>query len=140
MVPEKSHGISDSVIQGISDRTAPSGVRAIDPDLQPAVLDVAVQIKVGDAGLNEGEISAFIDLENFVHALQIDDHTAAQFRRRSAIRKILAGGNWEQRYLVAIGCPDDGLYLFHCGRGNRSRWNPFVRRPPNRRKRVPVRI
>jgi hypothetical protein len=79
------------VIEGVADGASPPGIGTVDPYLQPALLDVAVQIEVGDAGLDDGEVTLVIHLDDPVHPLQVDDDAARQIRRRASVAEILAG-------------------------------------------------
>ena len=50
----------------------PSPGRGIDPKLELALLDVAIQIEIAHAGLDERIGVALVDLEDAVHPLQIE--------------------------------------------------------------------
>src|SRR5690606_36885911 len=53
-------GVADAVIECIADETAPARIRAVDPDLQPAILDMAVEIVIRDSGLDDARASPLV--------------------------------------------------------------------------------
>ncbi len=46
-------GVATPAIEGIADDAAPAGVRAVDPDFELVLLDVAVQVEIADAGFHQ---------------------------------------------------------------------------------------
>src|SRR5271170_4541488 len=113
-----------AAIDGIADQAAPSGIGGINPYFQILVLNIFVQIEITDAGFNQRVVVLYVDLENSVHALQIEDHAASEQRRRSAISEILAGGNRPEGNFESVGDSYDLLHLLDgiwSNRGGRNR-------------------
>ena len=117
MIAERAERVADAVIERIADGTAPAGIWAVDPDLEAALFDVAVEIEVRDAGLDEREAAPVVDLENPVHALQVDDDAAREIRRRAAVTQVLAGRDRIKRNAMRVGDANDRLHLLD-GRRN----------------------
>ena len=95
-------GVADTVIEGVAHRASPARVWTVDPDLELAVLDVAIQIEVRHTRLDDGEVPLVVDLDDAVHALQVDDHRAREIAGRAAVSEVLAGGDREQRNAESI--------------------------------------
>jgi hypothetical protein len=68
--------VADAVIEGVTDDAAPPRVRRIDPELELALLNMAVEVEVRHAGLDDGAAAPFVDVEDPVHALEVDDDAA----------------------------------------------------------------
>ena len=47
------HRVAAAVIERVADHAAPAGIRAVDPDLELVLLDVAIEVEVAHAGLDE---------------------------------------------------------------------------------------
>ncbi len=139
MVAVEAQGVADAVVQRIADGAAPARVGGVDPDLQPAVLDVAVEVEIGDARLNQGEMALGVDLQHAVHPLQVDDDAAADIGAGAAIGVVLAGGDRVERDPVPVGCPDNGLDLLHRVRANGGRGDQLIGLVLGHRERVPIR-
>jgi hypothetical protein len=78
-----------AALERVADGAAPAGIGGIDPNLEPALLDVAIQIEVADAGLDDGVVRLVVDLDDAVHALQVDDDAARVGGRRAAVAQVL---------------------------------------------------
>ena len=63
-----------AAIEGIAHGAAPAGIGGIDPHFQLAILDVAIEIEIADARLDQRVGVLFVDFEDAVHALQVEDH------------------------------------------------------------------
>ncbi len=78
-------------VQRIAHQAAPARIGAVDPELELVLTDIAIEVKVGDPGLYQGEGVLLADLEDAVHPAKLEDHTARQNRGGSAVCQILAG-------------------------------------------------
>src|SRR5689334_1022338 len=90
MVAIASPSMTYTVIQRIPNHTAPTGIGAVDPYLQIALLDVGIEVEIGNARFDYCEMTPVIDLDHAVHALEVDDDAAGQVGSRAAITQILA--------------------------------------------------
>ena len=130
--------VADAVIERVADDAAPTGVGRIDPELELALLNVAVEIEVDDAGLDDRAAAPFVDGDDAVHALQIDDDAARQDRRRAAVAQVLARRDRVQRQLVLVRDAHDLLHLLDVDRRDGGRREPFRRLVAFRRVRVAI--
>jgi hypothetical protein len=133
-----AEGVADAVIERVADDATPSGVRRIDPQLQIALLDVAVEIEVADARLHDGAAAPLVDGDDSVHALEIDHDATRQNRRRAAIAQVLAGRDRIERQLVLVGNAHDLLHLLDADRRHGGRREPLRRLIALRRIRVAI--
>ncbi len=127
VIAVEAHRVADAVIERVADRRAPARVRRVDPHLEIAVLNVAVEVDVRHAGLDEREVALRVDLEHAIHALQVHGHAAAHVRRRPAVREVLAGRDRVERDLVLVGGADDRLHLLGRVRPDGRRRDQLVR-------------
>src|SRR5688572_28188547 len=111
MIAVRIHRVADAVVEGVTRDAAPAGVRAVDPELQAAFLDIAVEIEVADAGLHERVGVALVDLEDTVHALQIEHDAARQHGCRAAVAEIAARRYRVKRNTELGGDADDFKHL-----------------------------
>ena len=81
-----------AALERIAEWGAPAGIGRVDPDVELVLLDVAVEVEVADAGLDDGEVDLVVHLEHTVHALEStttlpeyagDDAAVAQVAGRS---------------------------------------------------------
>ena len=119
MIAVLARGPADAVVQRVADRTAPARIRAVDPDLEVAFLDVAVQIEIGNARLDQREMSFIVDRQHAIHALEIQHDAAAHDRGRAAVGQVAAGRYRIQRGLVLVRNVDDLLHFLDAGRRER---------------------
>ena len=103
-------------------------------------LDVAIEIDVGDAGLDEREVALVVADENAVHALQIDRDAAAHVRRRAAVGEVLARRDRVQRNLVLVRRADDRLHLLRRIGADGRRRDQLVRLVLDVREVVAIRV
>src|SRR5690606_19858243 len=82
---------SRAALEGVADEAAPAGIGAVDPEPQAALADVAVEIEVADAGLDERVREILVDLDDLVHALQVEHDAAGVDGRRAAVGEVAAG-------------------------------------------------
>ena len=126
------------MIERVADHAAPSRVRAVDQDFQIAVLDVAVQVEVGHARLDDGEVSLVVDLDHAVHALEVQHDAAGEIRRGASVAEIAAGRNRIDRDAIAIGRAHGRLDLLHVVRRDRGGNQNFLGLVLYRRVGIPV--
>ena len=107
VIPIHAVGVADTVVERVADDASPSRIGTVDPDLELAVLNVSIQIEVRHTRLDDGEVPLVIDLDDAVHALQIDDHRAREIAGRAAVSEVLAGRDRKQRNAIAVRDPDD---------------------------------
>src|SRR5688572_399887 len=138
MIAVRIHRVADAVVEGVTRDAAPAGVRAVDPELQAAFLDIAVEIEVADAGLHQRVGIALVDLEDAVHALQIEDDAARQHRCRAAITQVAARRDRIKRYAELIGNTNNFLHLLGRLRRYRRRGDLLLGLVPKRRVSVAV--
>ncbi len=121
-----------AVIERVADRTAPSRVRDVDPELQALFPQMAVKIEVAHARLDE-RISVFLaHLEDPVHPLQVEDDTAGIRRRGTAVGKVASGGDRVKRDGEAVRDREDLLNLLDAVRGHGRRDDSLIRLTPKR--------
>src|ERR1700722_3266278 len=132
MVAILRHQVAASTIERISNRTPPAGIGDIDPKLQTLFLDVAIEIEVADAGLDQRVGVLLIDLQDPIHAFQIEHDTAGIDWRCAAVAEVLSGGNRIDGDLEGVGDAYDFLYLFDVVRGHGGGSDQFIRFAPER--------
>ncbi len=127
-----------AVVECVTDRAAPTRVRHIEPELQSLVAHVAIDVEVADTGFDEGVGVLLADLENAVHPLEVQDHTAGIDRCRAAVGKVAPGRDRVERDGVAIGDGEDLLNLLDRIGSDRRRDDLLLRLFPVGRIRVLV--
>src|SRR5690606_20805175 len=115
-----------------------AGIRRIDPQVEPALLEVVVEIEVADARLDQRIGSALVDLDHAIHALQVQHDTAGVDGRRAAAGEVAPGRARIEREAPRVGGADDGLHLLDRGRRNRGGREALLGLAPEGRVRVPV--
>ena len=135
-----AHRVADAVIHRVADEAAPARIRRVDPHVELVLLDVAIEIDVGDARLDEREVALVVADENAVHALQIDRDAAAHVRRRAAVGEVLARRDRVQRNLVFVRRPDDRLHLLRRIGADGRRRDQLVRLVLDVREVVAIRV
>ena len=90
MIAEGAEPIANAMVHRIPNDAAPAGIGHIDPDLQPALLNIPIQIEVGDSGFYNREMPLVVHLNHPVHPLQIENDAAGEIGRRPAISQVLA--------------------------------------------------
>ena len=78
MVAIRQGRAAGAAVDGVAHRTAPAWLGTVDPELQSLVTDVAVEVEVAHARLDQSESILFADLEDAVHAFQIKDNAAGK--------------------------------------------------------------
>ena len=126
MVAETIGGIADTVVERVSDRTAPARVRTIDPELEPLALDIAVEVEVRDAGLDQRERPGLVHPQDPVHPFQIEHDAARQVRRRTAVAQILTGGNRIDGNAITVRGSHDLLDFLDAERRNGGRYRDLL--------------
>lgn len=76
MIAKGAGGVADAVFQRIADQAAPSGIRHVQPHVEPLLLNMPIDIEVTGAGLDQREVALVIDSNDAIHAPQIDNHAA----------------------------------------------------------------
>ena len=106
-----AEGVGEAALQRVADGAAPGRVRDVDAQGQVVFLEVIDDVVEADAGFHQHGVVAGVDVEDAVHALQVEHHAAGQDRGRAAVAQVLAGGDRIERHQVLVGHPDDGLHL-----------------------------
>ncbi len=102
--------------------------------------NVAIEVEVAHAGLDERVCLVLAHLEDLVHALQVEHDAARVDRRRAAVGEIAPGRDRVERNRVAVRDLDDLLNLRH-GLGRDSRGGDLLAGlAPERRVRVAIRV
>ena len=112
--------IADAMIERVADHAAPARVRAVDEHLQVAVLDVAVQVEVGHARLDDGVVALVVDLDDAVHALEIEHDAAGEVGCGTAVAEVAAGRDRIDRDAIAVRRAHDRLDFIHVVRRDRG--------------------
>jgi hypothetical protein len=140
VVAIERHRVAAAVVERVADDAAPSRIGHVDPELVTPFLDVTAQVEIADARLDETRRISLADVQNPVHALEIE-HDAAGIRgRRASVSQISAGRDRIDRDLELIRDFDDLLYLFYAVGRDRSRSHPLFRFAPQRRVCVSIEI
>jgi hypothetical protein len=79
-------------------------------------LEVLVDVEEPHARLDDGVRALLVDLEDAVHARELDDHRARDARRGAAVGVVLAARDGPQRHAQLVRHPDDRLHLVDGGR------------------------
>ena len=90
VVTKRAERVPYAMVQRIPDYTAPAGIGHIHPHLQLSVLDVPVQIEVGDPRFHDRKMPLVIHLDHAVHALQIEYHAPRKVWCGTPISQVLA--------------------------------------------------
>jgi hypothetical protein len=130
MVPVPGMRIAAAIVERVADHAAPAGIRAVDPEIEFPVLDVAVEIEIGDTRLDKDISVALVDLEDAVHALEIEDNAPREDRCSTAITQILAGRDRIDRDAFLIGDAHHRLDFLCADRRDRSGGEPLFRFVP----------
>src|SRR5271154_2833786 len=138
MVAIQRSQIAAATIERIANRAAPAGIGNIHPQLESLFLNIAIEVKIADSRLNERVRVGLIDLENPIHALQIQNHAARIRGRRTAISKIFSRRDWIDRNLVLVRDPDDLLHLFDIIRSDGRGRDQLVCLSPERRVSIAI--
>ena len=138
VIAERRLRIAPAVIERVTDETAPAGIRAIHPNLELVLLDVAIEVEVTHAGLDERRRVALADVENSIHAFQVEHDAARKVRRRAAVAQVLARGDRINRHPIGVRRTHDGLHLLDRSGRNRSRRHALFGLTPERRIRVAI--
>jgi hypothetical protein len=118
--------VAATAFQRVADQTSPTGIGRIDPQLQLLLLNVAIQIEVADAGLDQGVVVLLAHLDDAVHPLEIETTLPVTVRRRAAVAEILAGGDRPQRNPVLARDADDLLDLLDAIRRDGGGRDPLL--------------
>src|ERR1700733_4308324 len=110
---------ADAVLERVAGRTAPARIRRVDTQLEFVLADVSVQIKIADARLHHAIRTGLVDLEDAVHALEIQHDRAVVDRRAATIGQIASGRDWIEWNAIFIRDPHQRLHLVD--RGGRGR-------------------
>ena len=102
MVPIGAVGVTNTVVEGVSDDAAPSRIGAVDPDLQLPVLNVSIQIEVRDTRLDNGEVPLVIHFDDPVHPFQVDDDRPRDVAGRATVSEVLACRDRKERDAIAV--------------------------------------
>lgn len=120
-------GVTAAVLQRIGDHAAPPRRWHCHPELQALPLNMAVQIKKAHARLQDRVGLFLIDLDNAVHALEIErDHVRAHWRGATKT-EVLAGGNHPEWNVMLVADPHKLLHFLCILGRNRGGWHriPF---------------
>ena len=104
--------IADTTVHGVSQDGPPSDGRYRRPELQPPTLDLLEEIEEGDPRLDDRIAVFLVDLDDLLHALQVEHNGPLVNGAGPTVPQILATGNHPQGYLVSVGELDDRLDLF----------------------------
>lgn len=118
--------VAGATFQRRAHDAAPTGIRHIQPQLQPFLLDVVVQIEKAHARLDQHITEVRVDFEDLVHAFQIEHDRARQARRRPTIGEIAAARDRPHRDAILIGDLETGLHLHDAVRCQRCRRHEVV--------------
>src|SRR6185295_12132600 len=102
--------------------------------------DVAIEVGVADARLDEARGVVLVHFEHAIHALQVHDHAAGIRGRRAAVTEIAARRDGIQRDFVLIRGADDLLNLLHRVGRDDGRGDALLRLAVVRREGVAVRV
>lgn len=86
---------------------APPEARRRRPHLLAALDAVPVQVGKGHAGLDDGVAVLVVDLEDAVHAVQVQRDRPADARRRPAVPEVLAPREGPERDAMPVGHGED---------------------------------
>src|SRR5690242_16913471 len=111
-----------AAIEGVAHWTAPPWLGAVNPELQLLFADMAVEVEVTHARLDQSEGVLFVHLEDAIHPFEIEDNAAGENGRRAAISEVASRRDGIERDGELIGDPNDLLNVLHrvrshsCGR------------------------
>ncbi|MCY1356934.1 hypothetical protein D9M69_434010 [compost metagenome] len=130
VVAELRGGIAGAAIDGVAEHAAPARVGHIDPQPDVVFLQVAVHIEVADSWFHHAVGLLLVDLEDAVHALEVEHHRARVGWRRTAIAEVLAGGNGVHGNLEAVGDAHQRLHFLGGGGRDGGRGDALLGFPP----------
>jgi hypothetical protein len=113
VIAELRHRVAAAVIERVADQAAPTRVRAVHPNVELVLLDVAIEIEVAHARLDERRRVLLADLEDAVHALQVEHDAPREIRSRAAVTQVLTGRDRVERNPVGVRGAHDRPHLLH---------------------------
>ncbi len=119
MVAVGREGDADAAVQRIAQHTAPAWARDVDPELQALLLYVIVQIEIADARLHHDIAMPFVDLDDPIHPLQVENDAAGQGGGGPAVAQILARGDRIDGNAIPVGDLDQLDHLVRIVRRHR---------------------
>src|SRR5262245_40778124 len=102
VVAELDVGVTAAAVERVAHEAAPARIGRVDPEWNLVRAQMAVEIEVADAGLDEARLVARADVQDAVHALQIEDDAARIRGCRAAVRQVAARRDRIQREAVLI--------------------------------------
>ena len=84
-VPPVGGGVGAAVVQGVADDAAPGRVHHLHGQPIALLLNVAEQVEQGHARFNDGVVLLVVDLDDAVHALEVQHHAVLIDRRCAAV-------------------------------------------------------
>ncbi len=104
----------NTAINRISQHAPTSHIGCINPQRQPAALNLLVQRKVRNPGLQQTRRVISVDVQDAVHPPpQVDHHAPGNTRRRPAVPDIPPHRDGVHGYPVPVSPPHDRLHLAH---------------------------
>ncbi len=111
VIAERIRRPAAAAVERVADHAAPARIGRIDPDVEPVLFDVIVEVEVAYARLDERIRVALVDLEHAVHALQIEHDAAGVHGRRAAVCKVAPGRDRIKRNAASVGRAHHGLHF-----------------------------
>ena len=118
--------VADAVIERVADDRAPGVAGHGHPERRLFALQVLVKIEEADARLEHAIAQRGIELQDAVHAAEVEHDRSRHARRIRTVPEVLAARGRPERGLVLIGEAHDGLHLFHAARRERGRSGPLL--------------
>ena len=112
-------GVADPAIESVAHDAAPARRRRRHPQFDTALLDIFVKLEEADARLDHGIAQRFVDLDDSVHAFEVENDGALEPRCRAAIAMVLAAGDRPERDPVLARHGENVLDLLDGGWRNR---------------------
>src|ERR1700722_10436501 len=107
VIAEAAEAIAHAVVQRISNKATPTRIGYVCLDSQAFLLNVPIQIEIGNAGFNDREMPLVIHFYDPVQALQVEDYASRKVWRGAAVAQILAGRDRINWNLERVRNPDD---------------------------------
>jgi len=104
--------VAEATIEGVAEDGSPANGGNGGPEMEALALNLVIEIEEGNAGLDDGIAVFAIDLDDAIHAVQIQNHGSLDDGTGASISQIPAAGDGPQRNLVCVGEPDNFLDLF----------------------------
>ena len=104
--------IADAVVERISEHRAPAITRNRHPQGRLFTGQMLIKIKETDARLNHTIAKLWINLENLIHATEIEHNRARHAGSSLPIAQVFTAADRPKRRLKLVGEPHDGLHLF----------------------------